>query len=109
MFKIEGYEILKEISPSTWQHFCFTKEIHLSAVGNIVNVNYLKNEIQGEEIVSLTAPFEPTNFRITGEGIETIEGLCEDGTIELTGLTGVTVFVETLQPNVENDRIEVAL
>lgn len=53
--------------------------------------------------------YEPVPVIITGEKVDTINLLCDDGTIELTGMSGTKIVIETRLENADNAILGVIL
>lgn len=83
-------------------HYKMVRGTALSESGGIVSIS-----IQSWE--GMPIDYEPVPVIITGDQVERIETVCDDGTLELTGPIGAVLVIETRLPNADNARLEVTL
>lgn len=106
-YEITDYEVLtvEEVKTPTKtciikKHYTFVKHIKLSSNGNIINVQWV--DWEGNEL-----PFETTTLKLSGD-VEEQEITLEEPQLELEG-EGLNIIVESINPKVKNDKIEVSL
>ena len=110
-YEVLGHQVLKverQNSHVIKTHFCFFKKVTLSVVDNSVEIGLMDWQDNSLD-------FEPVSIRITGESalgemLEPFVGICEDGTIDLSGyVAGDKLTIVTLNENVENATLEVVI
>lgn len=83
-------------------HYKMTRATVINDLGGVISISLKSWDDMPLEYISVPVI-------ISGDQIDTVETLCTDGTLTLTGPSGAVVKIETKLTDTDNSKVEVVL